>query len=157
MKTWAGEILDVFSSYANKLDFRGMKICTVKSTNPFIFAYNNIDIGTKLGDTVYIHPLLTSSLINLDKETIKEKQNFTNTTAYNSPNFIGVIDGTLPVFLIDFYEFYKNWQSIYIINPNDLLAVYELGNNCYLVLCKVAKDILKQETTEKETEGENEL
>ena len=146
MKNWAGEILDTFAEYTDKLNFKGVKICTVKSVNPFIFTYNGIDIGTKLEDTVYIHPLLTSPLIELDKETIKESQNFKNTTAYNSPNFTGIIEGSLPDFLIDFYEFYKNWQSTYILNPNDLIAVYELGNNCYLVLCKVAIDILKEET-----------
>ena len=154
MKNWAGDILDVFSEYESKLNFRGIKICTVKSINPFIFTYKGVEIGTKLNDTVYIHPLLTSALIEQDKETIKENQNFKNTTAYNSPNFTGVIEGTIPNFLIEFYEFYKNWQSTYILNPNDLIAVYELGNNQYLVLSKVAIDILKEE---EETECENEL
>lgn len=151
MQNWAGEILDTFGEYSDKLNFKGVKICTVKSINPFIFVYENIEIGTKLEDKIYIHPLLTSSLIQLDKETIKEEQNFVNTTAYNSPQFTGAIEGSLPDFLTAFYEFYKNWQSVYILNPNDLIAVYELGNNCYLVLCKVAIDILK------EMEGEDEL
>ena len=153
MKNWAGEILDTFEEYIDRLNFRGVKICTVKSINPFVFTYNGIEIGTKLNDTVYIHPLLTSPLIELDTETIKQSQNFTNTTAYNSPNFTGIIEGSIPDFLKSFYEFFKNWQSIYILNPNDLIAVYELGNNQYLVLSKVAKDILQKE----ETEGENEL
>lgn len=146
MKNWAGEILDTFAEYTDKLNFKGVIICTVKSVNPFIFTYKGIDIGTKLEDTIYVHPLLTASLIGFDKEIVKQAQNFKNTTAYNSPNFTGLIEGSLPEFLINFYEFYKNWQSIYILNPNDLIAVYELGNNCYLVLCKVAIDILKEET-----------
>ena len=71
MKNWAGDILDVFSEYESKLNFRGIKICTVKSINPFIFTYKGVEIGTKLNDTVYIHPLFTSALIEQDKETIK--------------------------------------------------------------------------------------
>ncbi len=153
MKNWAGEILDTLSDYADKLNFRGIKICTVISTNPLIFEYNGVEIGTKYEDTVYIHPLLTSPLIELDVETLKEPQQFTNTTAYNSPNFTGVIEGTLPDFLVNFYEFYKNWQSVYILNPNDLIAVYELGNSCYLVLSKVAIDVLKQDESQQETEN----
>ena len=146
MKNWAGEILDTFAEYTDKLNFKGVIICTVKSVNPFIFTYKGIDIGTKLEDTIYVHPLLTASLIGFDKEIVKQEKKYKNTTAYNSPNFTGLIEGSLPEFLINFYEFYKNWQSIYILNPNDLIAVYELGNNCYLVLCKVAIDILKEET-----------
>lgn len=151
MNNWANDVLDTVLTSSDNKNFKGLKICTVKSLNPFIFTYNGVDLGTQEGDTVYIHPLALAPLINEDENLLLEIQNFESSTAYNSPSFTAKITGTIPDFIKNFYLFYKNWCSIYALNVGDSIAVYELFDNSFLVLQKVALDIIQ------EKEGENEL
>ncbi|MCD8024520.1 MAG: hypothetical protein LUE64_03200 [Candidatus Gastranaerophilales bacterium] len=144
-KIWAGEILDILDKNSDKRNVRGYKICTVKSVSPFVFTYNDIDIGTQEGDVIYIHPLFISSAISQDENTLLDAQAFTSSTAYNSPSFSAVIEGTMPAFLKEFYLFYKEWQSVFLLSVGDLIAVYELGRGKYLVLQKVIKDVEEDE------------
>lgn len=161
MKYWADEILDTVERSIKNKNYRGMKICTIKTVNPLVFTYKGVDIGTKENDVVYVHPLMTSNLIEQDENLLSNIQNFNNSTAYNSPEFQAVIQGTLPDFLKEFYLFYKNWQSVYLLQAGDLVAVFELEDDSYLILQKVGKDILKEDTggntDKKESEGNNEL
>ncbi len=145
MRLWAGDIIDTIQSASETTKFRGIKICRVKSVNPRIFTYNDVDMGTTFGDIVYIHPLFLSEPIEYDENLLSQIQNFNQTTAYNSPNFQGVIEGSIPEFIKNFYLFYKAKESIYLIKEGDLLAIYELGENSYLVLQKVLIDEIKED------------
>lgn len=154
MNGWASEILDVIdTSYDNK-NIKGLIICTVKTVNPLILTYQGVDIGTKEGDKIYIHPLFTLPVINQDENTLVESQNFTSSTAYNSPEFSAVVQGTIPDFIKEFYLFYKNWCSLFVLNAGDMVAVWELKANNYLVLQKISIDKIQ---TEEKGEENNEL
>lgn len=140
MRYWASDILDTVVDMSSVLDIRGIKICKVKSINPFVFIYKDVEMGSTFGDTVYVHPLSLSGLINYDESELSASQNFNSTTAYNSPNFTGAIEGTIPDFIKNFYLFYKEKEKIYLLKEGDLIAIYELGGNSYLVLQKVIAD-----------------
>lgn len=152
MTNWAKDILSTIEEVIDRKNFRGLKICKVKTANPLVFTYDGTDIGTSLGDKVYVHPLFTADLIELDIESINEAQTFDSTTAYNSPSFTGVISGTLPNFLRDFYLFYKNWQSVYNLNPGDSIVVWETGDGVYTVLQKVTEYVVPNEGKEEDNE-----
>ena len=152
MKQWAGSILKtVEATIANK-NYMGLKICRVKSISPLVFTYNGVDLGTVQGDLVYIHPLMVSAPIDLDLEELLNSQDFINSTAYNSPQFQAVIKGSVPDFIKEFYKFYKNWQSIYLLKEGDLIAVYEIAERVYIVLQKVSVDIVEENSEESEDE-----
>jgi len=144
MRGWAADIINFIENAAENKNINGFKLCSVKSIKPFIFTYNGVDLGEQLGDTVFVHPLMVSEKINLDKEDLYKIQDFQNSTAYKSPEFKASIKGSLPDFIKDFYLFYEKWQSTYLLNVGDLVAVYELGNNNYVVLQKVAKYLSKE-------------
>lgn len=145
MYTWASDILDTIENMSSLAKIRGLKICTVKSVNPFIFIAEGVELGTTFGDTVYVHPLFLADLINFDENTLSEIQNFKSTTAYESPNFTGMIEGTIPEFIKNFYLFYKEKEKIYRLKAGDLIAMYELGENSYLILQKVLLDTLRED------------
>ncbi len=134
---FANKILDVLDDFNNGKKTKGIKICTVKSVSPLILTYDNIEIGASYHDTIYVHPLIISPLISQNVETISAIQNFIYSTAYKSPEFSALIEGSFPDFLKEFYLFFKNWQSIYNLNEGDSVAVFELGANQYLIIQKV--------------------
>jgi len=145
MQPFLSDIIDILNETFDNNNFKGFKICTVKTTNPFVFLYEDIEIGASLGDTVYVHPLTISSLISLDEAKLSEIQNFKSSTAYNSPNFEAAVEGSIPDFIKEFYLFYKNWQQNYILNPGDLISVYELKENSFLVIGKIKLDLYVKE------------
>lgn len=146
MNAWAADIINSVENAIENKHINGFKLCSVKSIKPFVFTYNGVDLGEQFGDTVFVHPLMVGEKINLDEEDLYKTQDFQNSTAYKSPEFTASIKGTLPDFIKDFYLFYKNWQAVYLLNIGDLIAVYELGNNNYVVLQKVAKYSSKENT-----------
>ena len=143
MKFWAENIIDTMENTITEKLFKGLKICKIKSIEPLILQYNNLEISTLFGDTIYIHPLFNKTNINLDKNIILNLQNFTSSTAYNSPEFQAKIEGGIVQFISDFYEFYKNNNAIYILSEGDSVAVYELEGNSFLILQKVIKEIIE--------------
>ncbi len=144
MKNWAGDILDVINNSFDLINFKGLKICEVKTVSPLVFTYDGVDIGSCFNDTVYIHPLMTYSLIELDENSLSSIQGFENSTAYNSPTFEASISGSIPDFIKNFYTFFKKWQSVYNLSEGDLIAVWELEDNGFLVLNKIALDIYEE-------------
>lgn len=154
MNNWAGDILNTIEDAIKAKNYRGLKICTVKTVQPLVFTCEGIEIGTSKGDSVYVHPLFVSPLIAQDEALLGDSQMFKSTTAYNSPEFEGIMEGSIPDFLKEFYLFYKNWQSVYLLNEGDLIAVFEFGDADYLILQKLAKDELKEEIeTDKKEEN----
>lgn len=140
MEGWASDIINSIENAIENKNIYGFKICTVKSISPLIFTYEGVDIGAKEGDTVYVHPLMVGEEIDLEENRLLEIQNFLQSTAYKSPEFQASIEGSIPDFIKDFYNFYKKWQKTYLLNVGDLIAVYELGGNSYLILQKVLID-----------------
>lgn len=149
MKSWAGDIIQNIENSVESKNYKGLKICTVESIKPLVFSYNGVNIGVQFGDVVFVHPLMTGTLINQDEKTLSDTQNFENSTAYNSPNFQATVKGSIPDFIKEFYLFYKNWQSVYLLNIGDLIAVWELEDGGYLVLQKVSLDKLENNDDEK--------
>ena len=150
--TWAADILDGIEYAIDRKNYKGIKIFTVKSLQPLIFAYEGVDGGTIEGDLIYINPLLTHPLIDIDEKTLLELQTFNSSTAYNSPTFQATIEGSVINYIKDFYSFYQNWQSVYRLNVGDLVVAYEIKDNSFLILQKVHKDFIQEET--KEDKGE---
>lgn len=140
--SWALDIINSIEDSAKYKNHKGLKICTVKSINPLILTYNTVDIGTVEGDTIFVHPLMISSLIDLDENAFLKSQNFKSSTAYNSPTFEAIIEGSIVKFINDFYKFYQNWQNIFKLNVGDMVVVYELEGNSFLILQKVIKDFI---------------
>lgn len=143
MKYWAGDIIQSIEDSYKKRNYKGLIICSVKSVNPFVFTYRGVDIGTSNGDIVFVHPLMVGTLIDQNENELLTIQSFIESSAYKSPQFVAKIEGSIPNFIKDFYLFYKNWQSNYLLNIGDLIAVYELEDNSYLVLQKIDKDTIR--------------
>ena len=139
-------VYDAFENMLQNNNFKGMKICSVKQINPLILQYENTDIGTSEGDVIYIHPLFNKENIGLDENVLLSLQNFTSSTAYNSPSFQAKLEGSIVDFISDFYEFYKNRNALYILAPNDYVAVWEMQDNTFLILQKVIKDTVEGDT-----------
>ena len=53
---------------------------------------------------------------------------------------------------VDYYEFYKNNNAIYILSEGDSVAVYELEGNSFLILQKVIKEIIEQNNGDENNE-----
>ena len=150
MKNWAANIINSVEDAVENKNLNGFKVCTVKAIKPLVLTYDGVDIGTTEGDTVFVHPLMVQEPINQEIEGLFNIQNFKNSTAYNSPQFQASIEGELPDFIKEFYLFYKNWQGIYLLNVGDMVAVYELGDNNYLVLQKVSQYIYDENNEREE-------
>ncbi len=110
---------------------------TVIEKSPLKIKYNGIERGSEFGDTIYVNQLLLDENIELDLSSLDDAQNFTSSTAYNSPSFNAVVSGSQKQFLIDFYNFFKTRQAKYILSIGDIVAVQKLGNNTYIILEKV--------------------
>lgn len=109
----------------------------VISLTPFIVNYQGVEIGTSYGDTVFISNLLLDENINFDLSSMDSAQNFSSSTAYQSPNFTAVVSGTQKQFLTDLYNWVKTVHKRYILAVGDSVAIQGLGNNTYIVLYKV--------------------
>jgi len=116
-------------------------LCEVISVNPFVFSYKGVEISTSNGDNIYIDPLILQANINLDVGSMDSAQNINPALwkADNTPTAAVEISGTQKQFITDFYNYYKAWQGVYIINTGDYVAVQKLGNNTYIVIRKAVK------------------
>lgn len=121
-------------------------LCQVKNIDPFVFDYKGIEISIANGDNIYIDPLMLQANINLDLASMDSAQNIASMSpapwiANNSPNsdYTAEISGTQKQFLTDFYNFFKNWQAVYILAVGDYVTVQRLGFNSYLVIRKVVE------------------
>ena len=120
--------------------------------SPLIFTYNGVDLGTTKGDLVYVHPLMIGKPINLKVSDLSKSQDFISSTAYKSPEFKAIIQGSLPDFIEDFYNFYKDWQAVYLLKAGDLIAVYEIAERTYVILQKVTVDVAQEENSNESEE-----
>ncbi len=137
MSDWGLEILETIENSIKSKNFKGIKIYKIKSPTPLILTYEEVDIGESYGDKIYVHPLFVSDLISLDENVLSDSQSFVSSSAYNSPQFSAIIEGSIPDFIKKFYQFFKNWQSVFLLKEGDMVAVLELKNNAYLILQKV--------------------
>jgi len=109
----------------------------VISLAPFVVNYQGVEIGTSYGDNVFINNLLLDENINLDLPSMDSAQNFSNSTAYQSPSFTAEVSGTQKQFLTDFYNWTKAVHDRFILHVGDYVAVQGLGNNTYIILGKM--------------------
>ena len=111
----------------------------VESLQPFSINYNGISLSVANGDTIFVNNLMLDDNINLDVSSMDSAQNFSNSTAYQSPSFTAKVSGTQKQFLTDFYTWSKSVHDRFILHIGDYIAVQKLGNNTYIVLDKLQK------------------
>lgn len=115
-----------------------VEIAEVTSISPFKIKLNDVELTSDF-DIFYLNNLTLDNNINLNLSSLGNSQSFTDSTAYNSPSFSAKISGSIPQFITDFYNFFKNYHNRYILHIGDLVGVQRLGNNAYIILQKVQK------------------
>ena len=110
---------------------------------PLQVLYKGVTIGKEFGDNIYINNLLLDDNIALDVPSMDEPQNINPALwkADNTPTGTVEISGTQKQFLTDFYKYFQAWHKRYIIDVGDFVSVQKLGNNTYIILQKVQKDV----------------
>ena len=60
--------------------------------------------------------------------------------AQGSPNadYTAIISGTIPDFIKEFYNYFKQWHNRFILHVGDLVAVQKIGENKIIVLSKIS-------------------
>lgn len=124
---------------AKNANFAPVSVGEVKSLKPFSIFYNGLELSYANGDTIFVNHLMLDDNINLDLSSMDSAQNFSNTTAYQSPSFTGEVSGTQKQFVTDFYMWSKSVHDRFILHIGDYVAVQKLGNNTYIVLDKLQK------------------
>ena len=124
-------------SIAKSTNQSPVMIGQIKSLTPFLINFQGVEIGTPYGDSIFINNLLLDENINLDLSTMDSAQNFTNSTAYQSPSFTADVSGTQKQFLTDFYNWTKSIHNRFILHVEDYVSIQKLGNNTYIILGKV--------------------
>lgn len=109
----------------------------IKSLTPFLINFQGVKIGTSYGDSIFINNLLLDENINLNLSSMDSAQNFTNSTAYQTPSFTAKVSGTQKQFLTDFYNWTKSVHNRFILHVDDYVSIQRLGNNTYIILGKV--------------------
>lgn len=116
----------------------------VRSLKPLTVRFREIDFSIE-NDTLYCNELLLDENINLDVDgAMAGVQNLQSVTpnpwiALNTPNadFTANISGTIPDFIKQFYEYFKQWHNRFILHVGDLVAVQKIGENKIIVLSKI--------------------
>lgn len=116
----------------------------VRSLNPLTIRFREIDFSVE-NDTLYCNELLLDENVNLDVDgAMAGVQNLQSVTpnpwiALNTPNadFTANISGTIPDFIKQFYEYFKQWHNRFILHVGDLVAVQKIGENKIIVLSKI--------------------
>lgn len=124
---------------AKKTNPNPVSVGVVKSLKPFSINYNGLELSYANGDTIFVNHLMLDDNINLDVSSMDSKQNFSNSTAYQSPSFTAEVSGTQKQFVTDFYTWSKSVHDRFILHIGDYIAVQKLGNNTYIVLDKLQK------------------
>lgn len=133
----SGEFWNNVRSVAKATNPNPVMVGEVVSLQPFIVNYQGVEIGISYGDTVFINNLLLDENINLDLASMDNAQNFTNSTAYQSPSFTAEVSGTQKQFLTALYNWIKAIHMRYILAVGDYVSVQGLGNNTYIILGKI--------------------
>lgn len=120
-----------------------VQIGTVLQKVPLQISYKGVTIGKEFGDNIYLNNLLLDDNIELDLSSMDEPQNINPALwkADNTPTGTVEISGTQKQFITDFYNYFKAWHKRYIIDIGDFVAIQRLGNNTYIILQKVQKDV----------------
>lgn len=116
----------------------------VRSLKPLTVRFREIDFSIE-NDTLYCNELLLDENVNLDVDgAMAGVQNLQSVTpnpwiALNTPNadFTANISGTIPDFIKQFYEYFKQWHNRFILHVGDLVAVQKIGENKIIVLSKI--------------------
>lgn len=116
----------------------------VRNLNPLTIRFREIDFSVE-NDTLYCNELLLDENVNLDVDgAMAGVQNLQSVTpnpwiALNTPNadFTANISGTIPDFIKQFYEYFKQWHNRFILHVGDLVAVQKIGENKIIVLSKI--------------------
>lgn len=117
----------------------------VRSLNPLTVRFREIDFSVE-NDTLYCNELLLDENINLDVDgAMAGQQNIQGMApqpwiAQGSPNadYIATISGTIPDFIKEFYNYFKQWHNRFILHVGDLVAVQKIGENKIIVLSKIS-------------------
>lgn len=120
-----------------------VQIGTIVQKVPLQISYKGIMIGKEFGDNIYLNNLLLDDNIALDVASMDEPQTIDPALwkADNTPTGSIAISGTQKQFLTDFYNYFQAWHKRYIIDIGDFVAIQKLGNNTYIILQKVQKDV----------------
>ena len=124
---------------AKKTNPNPVSVGVVKTMKPFSINYNGLELSYANGDTIFVNHLMLDDNINLDVSSMDSVQNFSDSTAYQSPSFIAKVSGTQKQFITDFYTWSKSVHDRFILHIGDYIAVQKLGNNTYIVLDKLQK------------------
>lgn len=135
----SGQFWQDVKKVAKTTDSAPVMVGEVVTLKPFVILFQGVEIGDSYGDTIYANNLLLDENINLDIASMDSAQNFTNSTAYQSPSFTAEVSGTQKQFLTDFYNWTKAIHERFILHEGDNIAIQRLGNNTYLILEKVQK------------------
>lgn len=134
-----GDFWRAVDARAKKTNPAPVSVGVVKSLKPFSINYNGLELSYANGDTIFVNHLMLDDNINLDVSSMDSKQNFSNSTAYQSPSFTANVSGTQKQFVTDFYTWSKSVHDRFILHIGDYIAVQKLGNNTYIVLDKLQK------------------
>lgn len=116
----------------------------VRNLKPLTVRFKEIDFSVA-DDTLYCNELLLDENINLDvdgamagTQTLKGV-NPQPWISLNTPNadFTTQIEGTIPDFIKQFYNYFKQWHNRFILHVGDLVAVQKIGENKILILSKL--------------------
>jgi hypothetical protein len=124
---------------AKKTNSPAVSVGVVESLKPFSIKYNGVILSYANGDTIFVNHLMLDDNIDLDVSSMDSAQNFTSSTAYQSPSFTAKVSGTQKQFITDFYTWGKSVHNRFILHIGDYIAVQKLGNNTYIVLDKLQK------------------
>ncbi len=122
-----------------------VNVGVVKSLNPLTVTYLKVDFSTA-NDTLYCSNLLLDENIDLDVDTaMASAQNIIEMTPQplitldprTSGEYTAIINGTIPNFIKDFYNYFKAWHNRFILHVGDLVAVQKVGENKILVVSKI--------------------
>lgn len=117
----------------------------VRSLKPLTVRFREIDFSIE-NDTLYCNELLLDENINLDvdgamagTQTLKGV-NPQPWISLNTPNadFTTQIEGTIPDFIKEFYNYFKQWHNRFILHVGDLVAVQKIGENKIIILSKIS-------------------
>lgn len=140
----SGEFWNNVSKKAKSTNQNPVMVGEIVGLKPLKIEYQGVVISQMYGDTIFLNNLLLDENIELDVSSMDKTQNFSNSTAYQSPSFTAEITGTQKKFLTDLYQWIKASHNRYILTTGDLVAVQSLGNNTYIILNKVQEVALNE-------------
>ena len=122
-----------------------VNVGVVKSLKPLTVTFLKVDFSTA-DDTLYCPDLLLDENINLDVDSamsgIQQIKQMTpppviNLSPQTSSDYTAQISGTIPDFIKDFYNYFKDWHNRFILHVGDFVAIQKVGENKILIVSKL--------------------